>query len=97
MVEGGDGPGGRATYTGQVWQCGEGIYPRWTAQQARSVFMGKRGAAHPVGDKSPRHGFGVSRGIKNAYCLNPGRPLAARHAATVRAIPADDVSAPGSG
>ena len=33
--------------------CGEGIYPRWPAQQAESLEAGA--ASHPIGDKSPHH------------------------------------------
>ncbi len=44
--------------------CGEGIYPRWAAQQPQNLtprfvrslaFNHFGGASHPNGDKSPHH------------------------------------------
>ena len=62
------------------------------------IFNGEEGgASHPIGDKSPRHTFGIVSRYKSAYCLNPGSPFAARHFFTVSMIASLELSAPSSG
>ncbi len=62
---------------GEGSNCGEGIYPRWAAQQPQEI---QAAASQPYGDKSPRHRNLIATGnlIATATSLPQGISLSQR-------------------